>query len=66
MNKNEPSILTRYIIDLASAYSSFYAKHTVINDDIELTKVRLLLTKQVGNIIKKGMSLLGIDCPEKM
>ncbi len=66
MNKNEPSILTRYIIDLASAYSSFYAKYTVISDDIELTKVRLLLTKQVGQIIKKGMSLLGIDCPEKM
>ena len=66
MNKNEPSILTRYIIDLASAYSSFYAKHIVISDDIELTKVRLLLTKQVGDIIKKGMSLLGIDCPEKM
>ena len=66
MNKNEPSILTRYIIDLASAYSSFYAKHTVISEDIELSKVRLLLTKQVGDIIKKGMSLLGIDCPEKM
>ena len=39
---------------------------TVIIFSSELTKVRLLLTKQVGDIIKKGMSLLGIDCPEKM
>lgn len=66
LNKNEPSILTRYIIDLAQAYSIFYTQCTVISEDIETTKARLLLTKYVGDIIKKGLELLGISCPEQM
>ncbi|MBE5821445.1 MAG: arginine--tRNA ligase [Clostridiales bacterium] len=66
MEKNEPSILTRYIINLAQAFSSYYAKYTIICEDKEVEKGRLLLTKQVGDVIKKGMELLGIDCPEKM
>lgn len=66
MQKNEPSILTRYIIELAQAFSSYYAKYTIICEDKEIEKTRLLLTKQVGDVIKKGMELLGIDCPEKM
>ena len=66
LNKNEPSILTRYIINLAQLYSSFYSKHTVMCEQLDLQKARLLLTKQVGDVIKKGMEILGINCPEKM
>ena len=66
LDKNEPSILTRYIIALAQMYSSFYAKYTVMCDDEATQKARLLLTKQVGDILKKGMEILGINCPEKM
>ncbi len=66
MLKNEPSILSRYIIDLAQAFSTYYAKYTIMCDDENIKKARILLTKQVGDVIKNGMRLLGIDCPDKM
>lgn len=66
LSKNEPSVLTRYIITLAQMFSSFYAKYTVMCEDENTKKARLLLTKQVGDILKTGMGILGINCPEKM
>ncbi len=66
LDKNEPSILTRYIVTLAQMYSSFYAKYTIMCDDEKTRNARLVLTKYVGDILKKGMNLLGMNCPEKM
>ena len=64
--KNEPSILSRYLIDLSQSYSKFYKQNHVICDDKEVQDARLLLTKIVGDIIKNGLGLLGIECPERM
>lgn len=64
--KNEPSILSRYLIDLSQSYSKFYKQNHVICDDKETQDARLLLTKTVGDIIKNGLGLLGIECPERM
>lgn len=64
--KNEPSILSRYLIDLSQSYSKFYKQNHVICDDKEVQDARLLLTKTVGDIIKNGLGLLGIECPERM
>lgn len=62
----EPSVLTRYIIDVASAFSKFYNECPVICNDEALKKARLLLTYATGIVIKKGLSILGIECPERM
>ena len=64
--KNEPYIISRYLIKLSNAYSSFYTKNKVLSDDIEERNSRLYLIKVVGNIIKTGSNLLGIEMPEKM
>lgn len=64
--KNEPYIISRYLIKLANAYSSFYTKNKVLSDDIEERNSRLYLINVVGNIIKTGSNLLGIEMPEKM
>ena len=65
-SKNEPSIVSRYLLDLAKAYSRFYNEHQIICDDTNTQCARVMLTKVTGDVIKKGLSLLGIKCPEKM
>ncbi len=64
--KEEPSILARYLIDLAKAYSSFYNENKIITDDKELQDARIYLTYSVGKVLKIGSSLLGIEMPDKM
>lgn len=64
--KNEPSILSRYLIDLAKAYSSFYNENKIIIEDKELQDARVYLTYVVGKVLKQGANLLGIEMPEKM
>ena len=65
-NKNEPSIISRYLIDLAQAFSRFYNEHQILCDDEEIKKSRVALTKAVGIVIRSGLGILGIKCPEKM
>ena len=64
--KNEPSLISRYLIDLAQSFSRFYNEHHINCEDVAAKKARLALTKCVGNVIKTGLGLLGIKCPEKM
>lgn len=64
--KNEPSIFSRYLIDLAKAYSSFYNENKIIIDDKDIQDARVYLTYAVGNVLKQGAELLGIEMPEKM
>ena len=65
-DKNEPSILSRYLIDLAQNFSSFYNANKIITDDKKLQDARLYLTYAVGTILKSGASLLGIEMPDRM
>ena len=65
-DKNEPSILSRYLIDLAKAYSSFYNENKIITDDIDVQNARVFLTYTVGCVLKTGAQLLGMQMPEKM
>ena len=64
--KNEPYILSRYLIDLAQTYSAFYANNKVLSDDMDERKARVYLINIVGNILKSGMNILGIQMPNKM
>ena len=65
-DKNEPSILSRYLIDLASNFSSFYNANKIITDEKDLQDARLYLTNVVGTILKTGAGLLGIEMPDRM
>ena len=64
--KEEPSILSRYLIELAKAYSVFYNENRIMTDDKNLTSSRLYLTYAVGKVLKQGANLLGIKMPERM
>ena len=64
--KDEPSILARYLIELAKAFSSFYNENKIITEDKQEQMARVYLTYSVGEILKTGASLLGIEMPDKM
>lgn len=64
--KDEPSILARYLIDLAKAFSSFYNENKIITEDKQEQVARVYLTYSVGEILKTGASLLGMEMPDKM
>jgi len=65
-SKNEPSIIARYLIDLAQTYSTYYNAHHIIVEDEALKNARLILTEAVGTVLKTGAALLGIEMPERM
>ena len=65
-DKNEPSLLSRYLIDLSQAFSSFYNANKIVVEDKRLQDARLYLTYMVGSILKVASSLLGIEMPDKM
>ena len=65
-NKEEPSILSRHLIELAKAFSTFYNENKIISDDKETQDARVYLTYSVGKILKIGAELLGMQMPNKM
>ena len=64
--KYEPSILSKYLIDLAQAYNKFYFEHRILNEEASIQLPRLYATDATNKIIKNGLSLLGIDVPAHM
>ena len=66
VDKNEPYILSRYLIKLAQTYSEYYNTYKILSDDIDERNSRVYLISIVANILKTGCNLLGIEMPEKM
>ena len=64
--KEEPSILARYLLDLAKAYSSFYNENKILGEDEETQNSRVYLTRATGEVLKTGAELLGMKMPKKM
>lgn len=65
-NKEEPSILAKYLIDLAKAFSSFYNENKIIGEEKTIQDARVFLTYCVGKTLKEGAKLLGMQMPDKM
>ena len=66
VEKNEPSIISRYLIEIAKLYSSFYNDNKIIVEDENIKNTRLCLTYMVGNVLKIGAGLLGMEMPDRM
>ena len=66
IEKSEPSILARYLIELSQAYSNFYNENKIIDENKELQDARVYLSYAVGTVLKTGAGLLGIQMPNKM
>ncbi|AIM36253.1 arginyl-tRNA synthetase [Sphingobacterium sp. ML3W] len=62
-----PAQMSNYIYDVAKLYNKFYHEETILKAEIEEVKnFRLHLSASAAKIIAKGMSLLGIEVPERM
>ncbi len=59
-----PHLLAGYLFELAKKFNAFYDHNKVLGDERE--EVRLALVGAVKEVIKKGMSLLGVEVVEKM
>ncbi|WP_297435532.1 arginine--tRNA ligase [uncultured Clostridium sp.] len=67
IDKLEPSIITRYSIDVAKAFNKFYNAHSVLNvEDESLKAARLALIKAAAQVIKNSLSLIAVDVVEEM
>ena len=66
MDRNEPSMITRFSVDIAQAYNKFYYDNKILDDDMGARAARIALTKAVKSIIKEALWLISIDAPEKM
>lgn len=59
-----PNLLCNFLFDLAQKFNLFYDKQRIIGSENE--EFRLLLTTAVGQVLKNGLTLLGIETLEKM
>lgn len=66
LRKNEPHIITRFVLDLAQAFNKFYHDNPILVEDIELRKSRLALVAATKQALENGLSLLGMKAPERM
>lgn len=66
VEKNETSILARYLIELAQSYSNFYNDNKILVEDPKVQAARVYLTYCVSTVLKIGAGLLGIEMPDKM
>ncbi len=62
----EPHRVTYYLMNLASAFHTYYNKHRVLSDDPQLQCGRLNLVLAVQKVIRNGLTLLGVSAPDKM
>jgi arginyl-tRNA synthetase len=60
----KPSLIARYLIQLAQSFNNFYHACHIIGEDE--AKERILLVVATKEVIKNGLSLLGIESPEEM
>lgn len=66
MRKNEPHIITRFVLDLAQAFNKFYHDNSILVEDAELRKARLALVCATRQALENGLKLLGMQAPERM
>lgn len=61
-----PHYIATYLIEIAGAFNSFYAKEQIVNRDDENSAYRVAITKAFSIVMKNGLNLLGIPVLEKM
>lgn len=62
----EPHRLTRYVLDLASLFHSFYTHCHILGEEDGVRAARLVLVTCVQIVLKKVLGILGVEAPEQM
>ena len=65
-HRNEPSLVTRYTVELASNFNRFYYENRILTEDATQSKARANLTAATASCLRTALSLIGVEAPEKM
>jgi arginyl-tRNA synthetase len=64
---HNPGIVANYVYEVAKVFNKFYHEKSILQaEDEQLKQFRLQLSAATAKVINKGMSLLGINVPERM
>ena len=66
VDRNEPSMVTRYSVDLAQAFNKFYYESRILDDDMAARAAKLELTRAARQTIATALNLIGVEAPERM
>ena len=62
-----PALVANYVFELAKAYNQFYHDYSILREeDATARAFRLALSRTLGDIVRRGFDLLGIEVPERM
>lgn len=61
----EPSVITKYAIQLSKSFNKYYAHTKVLTDDAEKNS-RLAMVASVAAVLKESLRLLGVKAPDEM
>ncbi len=61
-----PHTLAHFLFELAQRFSLFYDRHSILKDNPELMAGRLALVAVVGQVVKNGLYLLGIEVSDRI
>lgn len=62
-----PALVANYVYDLAKEYNQFYHDYTILKEEnTAIRNLRLLISKEVANVIRLSMWTMGIDVPNRM
>ncbi|HUN19645.1 MAG: arginine--tRNA ligase [Muribaculaceae bacterium] len=62
-----PALIANYVYDLVKEYNQFYHDCSILRESDEAVRsLRLCLSEVTADVVRRGMSLLGISVPERM
>jgi len=69
--QNEPYVLTSYLFDMVSLFSTYFQKYKspadkILSDDPSLRKAKVNLAYSVKTVLESGLNILGLEAPERM
>ncbi len=67
IDKLEPFVVTRHVIEVAKGFNKFYNAHSIMNSEDEGTKMaRIKLVEATCQVLKNGLNLIGLETVERM
>ena len=62
-----PALIANYVYELVKEYNQFYHDYKILGEEkTDVRAFRLALSKQVADIARRGIGLLGIEMPQRM
>ncbi len=65
-DKDEPSILTNYLLNITKDFSNYYTENKILVENEKERNAKLYLSNMIASIIKNSCNIMGIKLPEKM